>query len=223
MSNPDYFNNWYVQMNLLCTPAAVIGLLFTIERVSEGIIGLSIVGLTDKLGRRKSALIFCSIALLAQTTLIFCPWYYARMFGYFLYALGSIKNSVIYVWLFEMMETKYKSSACTVINALDASTMIFFGSYVLFISTNWFYIELFYYCVGIIAFFSMLTFVPESPKWLIINGRNVEAHHQFEYISKFNKVPCGIPRDAVFIESALAGHIIPHVEAGDFNMSVSRI
>ena len=127
-------------MNLLCVTPAIIGLIFTMERITEGVIGLSIVGLTDRLGRRRSALLFFSINLLAQTIIIFCPWYSTRMLGYILYACGNIKNSIFYVWIFEMIETRHKSSACTVINAMDSSTMIGFGLYVLFISKNWLYI-----------------------------------------------------------------------------------
>lgn len=209
--NSDYFNNWYVQMNLICWArgTVMIGLLFTVERISEGVVGLMCMGITDRLGRRKSALIFIAIALLSQTIIIFCPWYWARMFGFILFAIGNMKNSVCYVWIFEMMETKHKSSACTLINALDSSTMIFFGLYVLFISTNWKWIEIFMYCVGWLSFFSILINLPESPKWFLINGRNAEAHENFEYIAKVNGLPCTIPTDAQFIESALAGHITP--------------
>ena len=71
-------------MNLLCVNAAIIGLIFTMERITEGVVGLSIQGLTEKLGRKRSALIFFSINLLAQTIIIFCPWYSTRMLGYIL-------------------------------------------------------------------------------------------------------------------------------------------
>jgi hypothetical protein len=38
------------------------------------------------------------------------------------------------------METKNKSSAVTVMNMFDSSTMIGFGLYVLFVSKNWLYL-----------------------------------------------------------------------------------
>lgn len=136
-SDPNYFSNWYLQMNLLCKPVTMIGLLFTFERITEGIVGCSIVGLTDKLGRKKSTILFLGINLCAQTLIIFCPSYTFRMVGFILYGCGQIKNSVLYVWLFENMHTRNKSSAVTFLNMLDSSTLVIFGLYVLYVSRNW--------------------------------------------------------------------------------------
>jgi MFS family permease len=127
-------------MGLICTGPAIIGFLFTIERVTEGIVGLSLAGISDRLGRKKTTLIFLFINIVAEAVIIFCPWYYTRMFGYILYGFGQIKNSVCYAWLFECMETKNKSSAVTCMNMFDSSTMIGFGLYVLFVSKNWLYL-----------------------------------------------------------------------------------
>ena len=52
-------------MGLLCKAPATIGLLFTIERLTEGIVGLSLAGISDKLGRKKTTLIFLSLNLIA--------------------------------------------------------------------------------------------------------------------------------------------------------------
>jgi predicted MFS family arabinose efflux permease len=75
-------------MDLKCTAPALIGLLFTFERISEGLIGCSIVGLTDKLGRKKSTLLFLGINLVAQTIIIFCTSFTFRLVGYVLYGCG---------------------------------------------------------------------------------------------------------------------------------------
>jgi hypothetical protein len=93
------------------------------------------------------------------------------------------------VWLFENMHTRNKSSAVTFLNMLDSSTMIVFGLYVLFISRNWFYLELTMYLCGLAAFLFVLAVMPESPKWLLINGRPKEALEQFKTIAQINGVP----------------------------------
>ena len=139
--------------------------------MTEGIVGLSLAGISDKLGRRKTSLVFLSLNLVAQGIIIFCPWFYTRLFGYILYGFAQIKNSVCYAWLFECMETKNKSSAVTAMNMLDSFTMVGFGLYVLFISKNWLYIEIATYFLSILSFVGILIVMPESPKWFLINGK----------------------------------------------------
>lgn len=209
-------------MGLLCMNPAVIGLLFTAERMTEGIMGFFIGPITERLGRKKSALIFLGINLAAQTILLFWPLYISRLAGYILFGIGAMKNSVCYVWLFESMETKNKSTAVTFMNMLDASTMVFFGIYVLFISRDWFHIEITMYCVSICAWLSILLMLPESPKWLMINGRAKEAHDSFKRIAKLNGKESSIPPDAIFIEQALAGHL-PAEETSVIEVSFSRV
>jgi hypothetical protein len=98
------------------------------------------------------------------------------------------------------METKNKSSAVTVMNMFDSSTMVIFGIYVLFISKNWFYIEIATFILSILSFIGILIVMPESPKWLLINGKQKEAHESLKAIAATNDVPYTIPSDAVFIE-----------------------
>jgi MFS family permease len=166
-------------MGLLCTPAAFIGLIFTVERVTEGIWGFSTAGISDRLGRRKSTLLLYGVSLVAQTIIIFCPSYWARMVGYMIFGIGNTKNSVCYVWLFELMETRSKSSACSVLNIINSSTMVVFGLYVLLISKDWFYIEIVMYVLGVTAYAIIFFLLPESPRWLLINGRKEEALEKF--------------------------------------------
>lgn len=222
-SNPDYFNNWFLQMGLLCMNPAIIGLLFTIERLSEGVVGFLLYGKTEGHGRKNAVLFFLSINLLAQTILIFCPWYYTRLLGYILYAVGQIKNSAAYAWIFESLETRHKSTAVTAVNMLDASTMGLWGLYILFVSRDWWKLVVCMYSISLINFFVIFFVLPESPKYLLIKGKPNEALESFEYISKFNGMKeCPITKDAVFIESALAGHLPPQ-DKEEFNTSIARV
>lgn len=99
------------------------------------------------------------------------PTYYGKLVGYILYACSNTKNSIAFVWMFELVENKYKSACCSAINTVDTMTMIVMGFYILFVSRNWFPIEFTYFIISLINYCSMLLFMPESPKWLLITGR----------------------------------------------------
>ena len=134
------------------------------------------------------------------------PTYYGKLVGYMLYACGNTKNSISFVWIFELVENKYKSACCSTVNTVDTLTMVVMGFYILFVSRNWFPIELAYFCVSLVNYICMLLFMPESPKWLLINGHTDRAIAEFNYIAKVNGSSNRIPETAQFIEAALAGH-----------------
>jgi MFS family permease len=206
----------------MCKKSALIGILFAAERITEGVVGFTLSQVPERLGRRQSALLFLGINLVAQTVIIFCPGYFSRLLGFVLYGIGNIKNSVMYVWLFELVQTKNKAAAVTFLNAFDSSVMVQFGLYVIFVSRHWFYIELVAYSLAIASFMVIWRVIPESPKWLLINGRTMEAHQKFRTIAALNGVKCGIPEDAVFVEQAIAGQLPPE-EIDVFNVSISRV
>jgi|LauGreDrversion4_2_1035121.scaffolds.fasta_scaffold240266_1 inner membrane protein involved in colicin E2 resistance len=67
--------------------------------------------------------------------------------------------------------------------------------YSLFISRNWFYLYLFMTSIGTLSFLIVLLLVPESPKWLLINGRKQEAVEALNKIAKINGVDSKIYDD----------------------------
>jgi phage shock protein PspC (stress-responsive transcriptional regulator) len=111
--------------------------------------------------------------------------------------------------MFELMETRHKSSACSVLNIINSGTMVVFGLYVLLVSRDWFPIELFMWTIGILAYIAMYFLMPESPRWLLINGRKLEALEKYEYIADFNKTEFLIPLTANFQESQLSREMKP--------------
>jgi MFS family permease len=185
-SDPNYWNNWYVQMDMACINLFYVGLIYTVMRITEGCVGIMLSGITDRIGRRKSAQIFLLVNLLAQAVIIFVPTYYGKLLGYIIYACGNTKNSIAFVWMFELVETKYKSACCSAINVVDTLTMVVVGFYILFVSRNWFPIEFAIFVVSLINYACMCFLMPESPKWLLITGRVDKAITEFNYIAKVN-------------------------------------
>ena len=94
------------------------------------------------------------------------------------------------------METKNKAISCSVINCLDATTLVMMGLYFLYISRNWFPLFIFMSALGTLCFILVLICVPESPKWLLIKGDVAESIKSFNRIAAFNCAKKRIPADA---------------------------
>ena len=92
-----------------------------------------------------------------------------------LYGCATTKNSVSYVWSFELVESKYKSACCSFVNGIDTMAMVIMGFYVLFISKNWFPIEFTMWFIGVANLIILSIVMPESPKWLLMTGKVGEA------------------------------------------------
>lgn len=117
---------------------------------------------------------------------------------FFLSGFSQIKNSVSYVWLSECTSSTYKPSAFTYISAFDALPMILTCLMYLFVSKNWLYLPLIFCVLSFIA--SILAYIcPESPRWLLVNGRSQEAITELNKIASMNKTR-PIPENAMFVE-----------------------
>lgn len=171
-------------------------MIYTLMRMTEGVFGLLLAGIVDRIGRKKSAQLFITISLIAQSIIIFTPSYYGKLFGYMLMGCATTKNSISYVWIFEMVESKHKSWCCSFVNSVDTLTMVVTGLYILFISKNWFALEFSMWLIGIGNLILISCFMPESPKWLLITGQISEAIQQFNYIAAFNHSSNRIPENA---------------------------
>lgn len=62
---------------------------------------------------------------------------------------------------------------------------------------------------------------PDSPKWLLLQGRTKEAIDALNYIAWFNRSPNRISPDTMFIEAAIAGNL-ENNESYNADQSVSR-
>lgn len=160
-------------MDLVCTPAATIGLMVTLYFTGFAIGGF-LFALPDKLGRKKALLIGCLLSALGQTISIFVPTIVTRCLAFFLMGLAQVKSGTSYVWLSESTSLAHKSKAFTYINLFDAFPMAVVGLYYLFISKDWFWLCLVMLVLTYIAT-ALLYFCPESPRWHLINGRTPEA------------------------------------------------
>ena len=193
-----YLDNWFVQMNLVCTPVATIGLMVTLYFIGFACGGM-LYALPDKLGRKNALLIGCLLAAIGQTISIFVPTIRARCLAFFLMGLAQVKAGTSYVWLSECTSLPYKSRAFTYINLFDAIPMALVGIYYIYLTKNWEWICLAMMILTYVAIL-MIYFCPESPRWHLINGRTPEAIVSLNYIAKMNGKEARIPTNAIFVE-----------------------
>ena len=86
------------------------------------------------------------------------------------------------------------------INVMDASPTLITGLFYLLVSREWFPIYTANLILSFIAFF--LAFIcPESPRWLLYNGRQDDAIEALNYMAKFNGSSVRIAKDAIFQET----------------------
>jgi hypothetical protein len=149
--------------------------------------------------------VFGSTHILGSWVMVLWPNYWARMAGFALFGFSQLKNNVCYTWLFESVESKHKSSACSALNAFDTLTMAMACFYFVAISRHWFWLYFTVTLLGTLAFMITMIIVPESPQWLLFQGRREDAIKAFNWIGKINGSKTPISDDAVFLESKILG------------------
>ena len=107
-----------------------------------------------------------------------------------------------YAWLFELVNHRHKSWTNTCLNLLNFMTIMFAGIYFLFISKDW--APLFYtlYFFAIVSNLIVAIVCPESPMWLLLQGKRQEAIKVLNYMAWFNGSKNRIADDTEFVESA---------------------
>lgn len=161
----------------------------------------------DKIGRQKSHWIFSTGHILAQTLILFVPNYTARLIGFSMMGFMMAKNSLVYAWTFEFLLKDHKATGSSVVNILEFTSCIFGGIYFLLIGTNVKPLLYFFFIYSVIGYLLVSIVVPESPKWLLLQGKREEAIKVLNYIAWMNRSKTTISPNAQFVECAVAGFI----------------
>jgi len=188
-------------MGLMCVDQNKVSMIVTCYFLAYGFAGLFLFPLPDKLGCKKTMAVFAALHLFSQFIIIFVPVYTVRLVGFAMMGFCQLKNSVSYVWLFDLVETKHKSIVCGIMNSFDNITMTVLCLYFKFVSRHWTYLFYLLETLGVLSYIVLMLCVPDSPKWLLLNGRKKEAIAAFNYMAIVNRCPERIPEDANFVES----------------------
>ena len=109
-----------------------------------------------------------------------------------------VKITLSYAYMFELADEDSKGFCATFLNASDAVTMGIVGIVMTFCTRDIiFLVELVNYIetAGILIFIAI---IPESPKWLLLNGFKERGIQELNYIALINGSKMRIPMHAEF-------------------------
>ena len=180
-----------------------MSLLATCYFLGQATGGLFTFPMPDRIGRWATHAIFGTVSLIAQVTLLQVPIYWVRLAAMPLLGSMMIKNSLAYIWGFEITHSRHKSFASSTINLVDFSNAAIAGCFFLFVSNNWYTLYSAWVGMSATAYLVLLCFCTESPKWLLMQGRTQEAIAALNYIAWFNGSANRIPPDTDFVEAEI--------------------
>ena len=105
-------------MDMVCWSANKISLLGAAYYIGYGC-GFIFFTLPDSIGRRKTLLLTSWAFAVGPSLAIFTDSFFLRILGLFITGFLHIKLSVSYVYLFELVESKYKAFTSSFINGYE--------------------------------------------------------------------------------------------------------
>ena len=108
--------------------------------------------------------------------------------GFFIFGICKSRNMMTILFNMENCPSQGAPKSLALIFSVDSSSPLYYCLFVLVISKNTYNLFYFINALGITAFITFALVIKESPKWLILKGRNKEAVDAINYIARFNGV-----------------------------------
>merc|ERR1719347_697357 len=141
--------------------------------------------LSDRFGRRKTMLGLLLLVVVVGTISSFSPNYPSFIVGIFICGYSSLGyGTVMYVWMMEHVGGKYK----TILGAAPHYNFGFWGlmtAVFAYFLPHWRHLQLLF-SVPLIVLVGAFWYLPESPRWLLTNGRVEEAEKIVRHIARVN-------------------------------------
>ena len=103
-----------------------------------------------------------------------------------------------YTHMFELIPKEHKQFCATFINTIDTFSLSCHGFYYMLVEPNAVqYVQLLYF-IGTFSTIIYLLIIPESPRWLLQNGKDQRGIKVMNYIAWFNRSDKRIPSSAKF-------------------------
>lgn len=144
--------------------------------------------LSDRFGRLKTMLCLLTMIIVCGTATSFSPTYEAYLVGIWACGFSAIGfGTVMYCWMMEMLGGREK----TIFGCAPHLNFAFWGfavAVIAYLIPNWHQMQLLF-SLPLIALYVTYWVLPESPRWLLAQGRTEEAEKILREIADFNGKP----------------------------------
>ena len=144
--------------------------------------------ISDRIGRLKTMMIMLTVVIICGTLTAFSPYYELFLVGIWTCGFSAIGlGTVMYVWVMEILSGQEK----TIFGALPHLNFAFWGlavAGIAYLIPNWHHMEL-VFSLPLIGLYATYWILPESPRWLLSQGRTEEAEKVVRKIAKYNGKP----------------------------------
>jgi MFS family permease len=131
-------------------------------------IGILLFFLPDRYGRKNTMLIISGPFIAAYFILTYIPQRELKALAFGIQGFLHIKTSLAYTHCQEFLCSRHKTISPTVITMFDSGSLLIFSFYLLLVSKNTYYIQTYYFWLGIVAFVIYIIWIPESPVYLFL-------------------------------------------------------
>ena len=194
---PYYFKNWFEHLNLTCVGSTNVALVISAYFVGY-VIGIYLIEMSSKFGRKGALKMILPVYILGSSITVFSQSLTLKALGFFIQGVLHVKMSICSQHILELVPESYKGFSATFIQAFDASSLCFSGLCLIFITNDMVKLTEYVFIIKTIASLIYLTIAPESPYWLVINERYMEAVENLNYIAQANNATERIPSDVQF-------------------------
>jgi MFS family permease len=180
-------DNWQQKLDLTCADSWKVSMIGTSLFLGWALTLLWLPGFADKMGRKKVFLVGMIVDLGLYTGLMFTYSLEVMIVLYFLFGMmSSIRISVGYVYMVEMMPKKAQTHVTSVWSVTEALVYLIATIWFWQVSKNWFWYCFIGYVWQMISVLGLF-WMPESPRWLVSVGKLDEARKAFTTIARWNR------------------------------------
>ena len=179
------------QLDLVCQPDYMIGLIGSATFVGWALMTLVIPPMADKYGRRNIFLVTSLVAaIIMAAQLILAKNIYVTFVLMLLIGMTFPGNtSIAFVYMCEFLTPDQQVVFSTVCMFFDCTVFLQFTIYYWLVTNNYIWLTSFGAILTIVGTLGAYFFMPESPLWLLTTNQHDKAHESIKKILDFNGVP----------------------------------
>ena len=183
----DTVHNWMTKMDLICLSDSQIGIFGTLFFLGWVIGAVSLLGMGDIFGRKKTLIVSVTGMALMLVGLIFVDnmWLlYANLFAMGIF--NGSKGALAYLYMLELSPANIRPILHMFAMSTEATLEILEGLLIWWVQDGFYVILVI--VVGNFGLMFIIFLSPESPKFLHAKRRWDELHKTLNYIAKINGV-----------------------------------